>query len=126
MDVNQYLTIILNFFKQSYMSIILILMISYLSRGVPDMILPAIIGIGIRFSYYVYCLDKSQKTNWKLALVSLIPGFGQIGVRLWILIKEKNFKKARQGWWFLIPIFFLPPFSLIPAYYIYNDMKLLC
>ena len=122
MDVN----IFVNFLKHSYMSIIVILMISYLVGGVPGMIMPAVIGLVISFSYYMYCLDKSKKTNWKLALVSLIPGFGQILARLWILIKEKNFKKSIKGWWFLIPIFFLPPFSFLPAYYIYNDMKLLC
>ena len=126
MDVNQYLTLTVNFFKETYISLILILSISYLSQGVPDMIIPALIGVGIRIFYYIYCFDKSKKTNWKLALFSLIPGLGQIGVRLWILIKEKNFKKARQGWWFLIPFFYFPPFSLLPAYYIYNDMKLLC
>jgi hypothetical protein len=122
MDLN----LIKNFLTESYMSIMLIITVSYLFAGVEGMIIPALIGIGLRFAYYVYCLDKSTKTNWKLALVSLIPGLGQIIARLWILIKEKNFKKAIKGWWFLIPIFFFPPFSLVPAYYIYNDMKLLC
>jgi hypothetical protein len=69
----------------------------------------------------IYYCSKNDHPTHKLGgmLTFGVPLLGQIISRFAFVSGDKKFDK----WWLLVPIFWVPPFSIIPAYLIYNDME---
>ena len=67
-----------------------------------------------------YCSENDHPTH-KMggAITFFIPFLGQLISRFVFVSGDKKFDNI----WLLLPIFWLPPFSIVPAYLIYNDME---
>lgn len=68
-----------------------------------------------------YCNKKDHPQHPMSALATLlVPLFGQLGSRLFTVSSGKGMAHK----WLMFPLFFLPPFTAVPAWYVYNDMEI--
>jgi len=83
------------------------------------LVIGIIIMLGVGGIVY-YCSENDHPTH-KMGgtLTFFIPLVGQLIGRLMYVSGSKKFDHI----WLLLPFFWLPPFSIIPAYLIYNDME---
>lgn len=67
-----------------------------------------------------YCNNKDHPHHPMSALMTLlVPGLGQIASRMFVVSGGKGMAQK----WLLFPLFFIPPFTAVPAWYVYNDME---
>jgi len=67
-----------------------------------------------------YCNNKDHPNHPYSALATFfVPIFGQLGARMLTVSSDKRMAQK----WLLFPLFFIPPFSLVPAWFVYNDME---
>lgn len=67
------------------------------------------------------CYRKDKKTHPMSGLLTFaIPVFGQLASRMFIVSSGKGLAQM----WLLFPLLLIPPFSAIPAWYVYNDMAI--
>jgi len=75
------------------------------------------IGIG---GVIFYCSENDHPIHKMGGTITFfIPLIGQLISRFMFVSGNKKFDRI----WLLLPFFWLPPFSIIPAYFIYNDME---
>jgi len=78
-----------------------------------------IIAVAIGVAMY-YCNSKDHPKRPYSALATLlVPVFGQLGARMFTVSSGKGMAQK----WLLFPLFFIPPFSAVPAWFVYNDME---
>ena len=75
----------------------------------------------IAMSGVVYYCSTNEHPTHKLGgtITFFIPLFGQLISRFMYLSSSKRFDNI----WLLFPLFWMPPFTIVPAYLIYNDME---
>ena len=65
------------------------------------------------------CKKESYKKNLSGSIITfIVPLIGQLLSRF--IYIDYPYSKL----WLLIPIFWIPPFTMIPSYFIYNNMDL--
>lgn len=78
-----------------------------------------IVSLLLVVSFRCNCKKKSKKNNLFGSIITLIvPLIGQLLSRF--IYVDYPYSKS----WLLIPIFWFPPFTMIPSYFIYNNMDL--
>lgn len=78
-----------------------------------------IISLAIGIVLY-NCNNKDHPKRPYSALATLlVPVFGQLGARMLTVSSGKGMAQK----WLLFPLFFIPPFTAVPAWFVYNDME---
>lgn len=74
---------------------------------------------GVGGFFYCKNKEKGEKKHLMSAMLTFfVPIFGQIIARM------TSFNMTFSHWWLLLPFFWLPPFSIVPAYFVYNGMSI--
>jgi len=78
-----------------------------------------IVALAIGYVMYTCNSKDHPKRPYSALATFFIPVFGQLGARMFTVSGGKGMAQT----WLLFPLFFIPPFSLVPAWFVYNDME---